>query len=320
MKKVYVVGIDIGGTNTAYGVVDARGNLLATESFSTCMHNDDIQAYVDELSNRINALISSLGLRQQVVGIGVGVPNGNYFDGTIGFAVNLPWRQEVPLAAMLSEKLNLPVTLANDANAATIGEMTYGAAKGMKNFILITLGTGIGSGIVIDGKLIYGSDGYAGELGHVIVEPGGRLCGCGRRGCLETYASATGVVRTAKYLLQTTATPSALRNINPDELTSKEIYEAALNNDSVACEVFSTTGEILGRNLANFVTFSSPEAIILFGGLTQSGALLLDPLHKAFQDNLLKIYSKVKVLTSELKEGDAAILGAAAIGWEGRIQ
>lgn len=315
---MHVVGIDIGGTNTAFGIVDARGNIVATDSFATCVHGSNIEAYVDELSTRINKLIEQSGLNDGIVGIGVGVPNGNYFDGSIGFAVNLPWEEEVPLAQMLRERTGLPTTLANDANAATIGEMTYGAAKGMKNFIVITLGTGIGSGIVVDEKLVYGADGYAGELGHVIVEPNGRICGCGRRGCLETYASATGVVRTALSLMAESRFPSSLRELKASEITAKRICEAARANDPLALEVFKRTGEILGRSLANFVAFTSPEAIILFGGLTKSADLLLPPIRKAFNENLLKIYNGVEILTSSLKESDAAILGAAAIGWEGR--
>ena len=314
--KNYVVGIDIGGTNTTFGIVDIRGNISATASFETNAFADDINAYLKHLSDLINRAVQANGLEGQVGGIGVGVPNGNYFDGTIGFAVNLPWKQKVPLAKLLGERTGLPVTLNNDANAATIGEMIYGAARGMRNFMVITLGTGLGSGIVVDGNLIYGANGYAGELGHIIVDREGRLCGCGRRGCLETYVSATGVARTAQvYLAQYHGKPSLLRALDPRDITSKDIYEAAVQGDLIALQVFRDTGTFLGRALANFVNFSAPEAIILFGGLVKAGEILMEPTRKAFYDNLLSIYD-VKLLTSLLRESDAAILGAAAIAWE----
>ena len=314
--KNYVVGIDIGGTNTALGLVDEEGGIIFTDSFVTNTFAEDIDAYVAELAKRIRLAIQQTSLAGQVCGVGVGVPNGNYFDGTVGFAVNLPWRQQVPLAKMLSDRINLPVTLNNDANAATIGEMIYGAARGMRNFIVITLGTGLGSGIVVDGNLIYGSNGYAGELGHIIVERDGRLCGCGRHGCLETYVSATGVARTARiYLSKYHTQPSSLRDLDPRNITSKEVFLAAKSGDPIATQVFEDTGALLGRALANFVHFSAPEAIVLFGGLTKAGNILMEPTRKAFRENLLSIYD-VKLLTSLLREGDAAILGAAAIAWE----
>jgi len=252
-----------------------------------------------------------------VKGIGVGVPNGNYFKGTIEFAPNLPWRGVVPLASLIQDAFTLPTVLTNDANAAAIGEMTYGAARGMKDFIMITLGTGLGSGIVVNGQLVYGHDGFAGELGHVIVFPEGRRCGCGRKGCLETYVSATGIVRTIHELLQSRHIPSLLRDMNPTAITSKTIRDAALKGDALAIEAFEFTGKILGQQLANFVAFSSPEAIILFGGLTRAGDLIFRPTIHAMEENLLQIYkNKIKVLPSELKESDAAILGASALVWE----
>lgn len=273
-----------------------------------------IQALYDQLAPLIQKVTLEGG---EVKGIGVGVPNGNYFKGTIEFAPNLPWRGVVPLASLIEDAFTLPTVLTNDANAAAIGEMTYGAARGMKDFIMITLGTGLGSGIVVNGQLVYGHDGFAGELGHVIVFPEGRRCGCGRKGCLETYVSATGIVRTMHELLQSRHIPSLLRDMNPTAITSKTIRDAALKGDALAIEAFEFTGKILGQQLANFVAFSSPEAIILFGGLTRAGDLIFRPTIHAMEENLLQIYkNKIKVLPSELKESDAAILGASALVWE----
>ena len=247
----------------------------------------------------------------------VGAPNGNYYKGTIEFAPNLPWKGVIPLAALFEDKLGIPTALTNDANAAAIGEMTYGAARGLRDFIMITLGTGVGSGIVVNGQLVYGHDGFAGELGHVIVERDGRICGCGRKGCLETYCSATGVARTAREFLVARSEPSLLREIPAEEIVSKDVYDAAIKGDKLALEIFEYTGNILGRALADFIAFSSPEAIILFGGLAKSGDLIMKPIQKAMDENVLKIYAgKTKLLLSQLKDADAAVLGASALGWE----
>ena len=272
-EKNYTVGIDIGGTNTVFGIVDARGHILSTDSIKTKDY-PEINGYVDTLSDRLMQLIHAVGGISMIRGVGVGAPNSNYYMGNIELAPNLPWKGVVPLARMLREKLGVPVALTNDANAAALGEMTYGVARGMKDFIMITLGTGVGSGIVVNGQLVYGHDGFAGELGHVIVRPGGRLCGCGRKGCLETYCSATGIVRTVHEVLLSTQEPSLLRNKPLEQITSKDIYDAAVLGDKLALEIFRFTGTVLGEAFANFVVFSSPEAIILFGGLAKAGDYL----------------------------------------------
>ena len=244
--------------------------------------------------------------------------NGNYYSGTIEFAPNLPWKGVIPLAAMFEERLGIPTALTNDANAAGIGEMTYGAARGMKDFIMITLGTGVGSGIVINGQMVYGHDGFAGELGHTIIRrENGRLCGCGRHGCLETYCSATGVARSAREFLTKSTEPSLLRDIPAENITSKDVYDAAVKGDKIAQDIFEFTGTILGEALADFIAFSSPEAIVLFGGLAKAGDYIFKPIQKAIDDNVLNIYKgKTKLLASELKDSDAAVLGASALGWE----
>ncbi|GAB6012635.1 ROK family protein [Viscerimonas tarda] len=318
MEKPYAIGIDIGGTNTVYGVVDKRGHIINQGSMKTAVYTE-ANDYVNHLSSAIQGIITQVGGAENIKGIGVGAPNGNFFSGCIEFAPNLPWRGVIPLAQMLTDKLGIPVSLTNDANAAAIGEMTYGVARGMKDFIVITLGTGVGSGIVVNGQLVYGHDGFAGELGHITVRTsGGRVCGCGRKDCLETYASATGVVRTAKEFLTTRKEASLLRNIAYiDDITSKDVSEAALQGDNLAKEVYEYTGQILGEAFADFIAFSSPEAIILFGGLTKAGELIFNPVHKNMEENLLPIYrNKVKLLMSDLKESDAAVLGASALGWE----
>jgi glucokinase len=254
----------------------------------------------------------------RIKGIGVGAPNGNVYTGTIEYAPNLPWKGIIPLAKLIQDKFKLPVKLTNDANAAAVGEMTYGAAKGMKDFILIALGTGVGSGIVANGELIYGHDGMAGELGHTIIIPDGRVHpGTGKKGSLESYASATGVATSAVEILNTTDRASTLRNIPIDKIDSKAVFEAATAGDEVAKEVFEYTGRILGISLANFVMFSSPEAIILFGGLTKAGDLILKPTREHMEANLIEVFqNKIKILVSHLKESDAAILGASALMWE----
>ena len=317
IEKPYVVGMDIGGTNTVFGIVDQRGNVLATDSIKTQAYVK-IEEYVDAVCAKLIPLIDSVGGVEKIKGMGVGAPNGNYYNGTIEFAPNLPWKGVIPLAAMFEEKVGVPTALTNDANAAAIGEMTYGAARGMKDFIMITLGTGVGSGIVINGQLVYGHDGFAGELGHVVVRrENGRLCGCGRKGCLETYCSATGVARTAREFLVARPEPSLLREIPAEEIVSKDVYDAAVKGDKLALDIFEFTGQILGEALSDFIAFSSPEAIVLFGGLAKSGDYIMKPIKKALDENILKIYEgKTKLLVSELKDADAAVLGASALGWE----
>ena len=311
------IGIDIGGTGTKFGIVDRVGNLLFSSEMSTRKH-DTIESFIEELHQKMLPLIEQSGGIGRFIGIGVGAPNGNYYSGTIEYAPNLPWKGIIPLAKMMRDVFHLPVVLTNDANAAAIGEMMYGAAKDMKDFIMITLGTGVGSGIVANGQLIYGHDGFAGELGHTIIIPDGRYhAGTGKNGSLESYASATGVVLTAQELLARDDQPSLLRAIPTEQLDSKKVYEAAMKGDALAKEIFEFTGKILGMALANFVMFSSPEAIILFGGLTKSGDLLLKPVREHMENNLIQIFqNKVKILVSHLKESDAAILGASALVWE----
>lgn len=318
MEKPYVVGIDIGGTNTVFGIVDARGSILSSSSVKTQSYSS-IGDYVDEVCKNLLPLIVAQGGVEKIKGIGIGAPNGNYYSGTIEFAPNLPWKGIIPLAALFEEKLGIPTALTNDANAAAVGEMTYGAARGMKDFIMITLGTGVGSGIVINGQVVYGHDGFAGELGHVIMRRGetGRLCGCGRKGCLEAYCSATGVARTARELLAARTDASLLRNIPSENISSKDVYDAAVQGDKLAQEIFNFTGTLLGEALADFIAFSSPEAIILFGGLAKSGDYIMKPIQKAIDENILTIFKgKAKLLVSELKDSDAAVLGASALAWE----
>lgn len=317
MAKPYVIGIDMGGTNTVFGIVDARGTVLASGSIKTAKHAD-INDYIDELHAEITRLVEANDAVDKINGIGIGAPNANYFTGIIEDGVNLPWPTPIPLADMVTSKFGIPCLITNDANAAAIGEMTYGAARGLKDFIMITLGTGVGSGIVVNGQMVYGHDGFAGELGHVIVKRNnGRICGCGRAGCLEAYCSATGVARTAREYLEIRKDDSLLRNIDISAITSKDVYDCAIAGDNIAKEIFEYTGKLLGESLADFVTFSSPEAFVLFGGLTKSGDLIMKPLKEAFDKNILGIYKgKVKILLSELKESDAAVLGASALGWE----
>ncbi len=316
MEKPYVVGIDIGGTNTVFGIVDARGTVLASSSIKTGAYSE-VEDYVDAVCKNLVPLLEANGGVDKIKGIGVGAPNGNYYTGTIEFAPNLPWKGVIPLAKLFEQRLGIPTALTNDANAAAIGEMTYGAARGMKDFIMITLGTGVGSGIVINGQLVYGHDGFAGELGHVIIRRDGRLCGCGRNGCLETYCSATGVARTAREFLTASTEPSLLRSIPAENITSKDVYDAAVQGDQLAVNIFNFTGTILGEALADAIAFSSPEAIILFGGLAKSGEYIFKPIRESIEKNVLNIYKgKTKLLMSELKDADAAVLGASALGWE----
>lgn len=318
MEKQFVVGVDVGGQTIKMGVVDARGEVLEQSVIKTSK-TEDPNVVVGEIADAIKALVAKAGKEGQIRGVGVGAPNGNYYTGTIAFAPNLAWaaNNEVKFAKLLTEALGgIPVSLTNDANAAAVGEMTYGVAKGMKHFIMITLGTGVGSGIVIDGKVLYGSDGFAGELGHTCaVRHNGRSCNCGKTGCLEAYCSAIGVARTAREWLEMSDEPSLLREV--DEITSKDVYEAAKEGDKLALRVFDFTGRILGEKLADFIEFSAPEAIVLFGGLARSKEFLREPILKAMNGNVLPLWKgKVDLLFSSLKESDAAILGASALAWE----
>lgn len=320
-QKPFVIGLDLGGTNSVFGIVDQRGQVLATNSIKTQAYKN-VEDFVDAGIEALKPIVAKVGGLAQIKAMGIGAPNGNYYSGTIEFAPNLPWGHDgvVPLAKMFSDKLEgLPVALTNDANAAAIGEMQYGVARGMKNFIMITLGTGVGSGIVINGQVVYGCDGFAGELGHVTMVRGeeGRLCGCGRKGCLETYCSATGVARTAREFLQKSAEPSMLREINPDEITSLDVAIAAGKGDKMALEIFEFTGEMLGAACADFASFSSPEAFVFFGGLTKAGDLIMNPIKKSYEKHVMKIFNdKAKFLVSSLDDAAAAVLGASAIGWE----
>ena len=330
MEMPYVIGIDVGGTTTAIGIVDRTGTVLFDDSIDTLFSDSDRTVkyidwkdYVDKLGISINNLIENNGLKDKIKGIGMGVPNGNMNNGTVEDAVNIPWAKgvSVPLAATITEITGLPCQLTNDANAAAIGEMVYGAAKEWKDFIVITLGTGLGSGIVSNGKLVVGHDGFAGELGHVrVIRENGRLCGCGRKGCLETYASATGVARTACEFLETQPErESSLREITHRPITSEDVYNAAKKGDKLAGEIFDFTGKILGEAFSDFIAFSSPKAIVLFGGLANSGDFLLVPLKKAMEEHVLFVYKgKTEIVISELnkKEKNAAVLGASALAWE----
>jgi glucokinase len=317
MKRL-VVGVDIGGTGTKFGIVDAYGSIRYHGNLVTSKYPTP-ESFVEDLYEALQGPIEEVGGINEIKGIGVGAPNGNYYKGTIEYAPNLNWKGIVPLVQMIKNRFGVPASLTNDANAAAVGEMMYGAAKGMKDFIMITLGTGVGSGIVANGQLIYGHDGFAGELGHTIIEPNGRLhWGTGAKGSLEAYASATGIRLTAlEQMEQNPDWSSSLRSISPNELSSRIVHEHAVAGDELAKRVFDITGDILGRSLANFIMFSSPQAIILFGGPTKAGDFLLKPTKAAMEANLLPIFqNKIGLLLSELKEADAAILGASALVWE----
>ena len=311
------IGIDIGGTNTKYGLVNHRGEILQKGELKTDKYGT-IESYIDVLYETLKPIIDSIDDGTAVKGIGIGAPNGNYYKGTIEYAPNLHWKGIIPVTELITAKFGLPSALTNDANAAAIGEMMYGAARGMRDFIMITLGTGVGSGIVANGQLILGHDGFAGELGHTTIPPGGRKhWGTALMGSLESYCSATGIVITAKEMLENTNEHTLLRNYNPKELNSKNVYDCAIQGDKIASEVYRFTGQILGEALANFIMFSSPEAIILFGGVIKAGVLLMKPTKEHMEKNLLPIFqNKVKLIFSELKEADAAILGASALVWE----
>lgn len=308
-------GIDIGGTNTKIGVVDREARILAQGRVSTADFKK-VEDFVVEVHREIQGLIRRSG-EVELKAIGIGAPNGNYYKGTIEHAPNLNWKGIVPLCELFRKFYSVPVVLTNDANAAALGEMVYGGAVGMKNFIILTLGTGLGSGIVINGELVYGKTGFAGEMGHLTMEPFGRECGCGRQGCLETYASATGIVKTVQELFAERRDPSPLRKIPADELTSKMISEAAEEGDQIALEAFDRTAEMLATAINNAAAFCSPEAVFLFGGLAQSGDLLLEPLNRYIDENIMGYYRKsFKIIPSSLKEADAAILGASGLAWK----
>ncbi|MBP5478987.1 MAG: ROK family protein [Bacteroidaceae bacterium] len=319
--KPYVIGVDLGGTNTVFGIVDKDGNIIAEDSIKTQKYAT-AEEFVDAGAECLNGVISRVGGLDNIQGMGIGAPNGNYYNGTIEFAPNLSWGHTgvVPLAKMFSEKLGgLGVKLTNDANAAAMGEMAYGVAQGMKNFIVITLGTGVGSGIVVNGQLVYGHDAFAGELGHVIMVRGkeGRKCGCGRTGCLEAYCSATGVARTAREILANTDRPSLLREKPAEEIESLDVSIAAGKGDAVAQEIFDFTGKMLGEACADFTAFSSPEAYIFFGGLCRAGELIMKPIRESYEASVLPIFrGKAKFLISGLMDKNAAVLGASALGWE----
>lgn len=319
--KPYVIGLDLGGTNSVFGIVDSRGDIKATTAIKTGGF-DSAEAYVDACINALQPIIEQVGGIETIKAMGIGAPNANYYKGTIEFAPNLPWAHNgiVPLAQMFSDRLGgIPVAMTNDANAAALGEMVYGVARGMKNFIVITLGTGVGSGIVVNGQLLYGSDGFAGELGHVTMVRGeeGRLCGCGRKGCLEAYCSATGVARTARELLAKTTRPSLLRDIKPEDITSLEVSIAAGKGDELANEIYEFTGKMLGEACADFAAFSSPEAFIFFGGMVKAGELIMKPIRESYEKHVMPIFrGKAQFLVSGLDGASAAVLGASAVGWE----
>lgn len=316
--KPYVVGIDCGGTTTSMGVVDSRGKIIATTSIKTLTYIN-FEDYVTDIAKSLRRIMQEVGGPQMIRGIGVGAPNANFYSGNIEYAANLPWKGILPLGEMLYEQLGIPVAVTNDANAAAIGEMTYGAARGMRDFVQITLGTGVGSGVVVNGSLVYGHDGFAGEIGHLKMVRGGngRKCGCGGKGCLETYASATGLIRTARELLSTRSDDSLLRSLDPEKINSKDVYEAAMKGDALSKEIFDYTGRMLGEALADFACSTSPEAFILFGGLSKAGDLLLNPIVEAMEENIIPSWrGKIKVILSQLDPAEAAVLGASALGWK----
>ncbi|WP_159519646.1 ROK family protein [Sunxiuqinia indica] len=321
MKKV-TIGVDIGGTNTAIGVVDNKGQVMVKDSILTPSHGD-IDKYINELTIAIQELIKSVKLMNddiEILGIGIGAPNGNYYNGTIEYAPNLSFKGVVHFVELMRKSFPemKALALTNDANAAAIGEMIYGGAKGMKNFVMYTLGTGVGSGVVVNGDLVYGHDGFAGECGHTTLIPGGRLCGCTAKGHLEAYCSAPGMKRTAfEIMARDNATDSLLADKSFNELNSKMIFDAAEKGDKVALEVFEQTGKWLGQGLADTVHHLSPEAIFLFGGPTAAGDYIFKPAKASLEEHLLPIFNgKIKVLPSELRLGDAAIVGASALVWK----
>ncbi len=318
MKKEAVIGVDIGGTFTKYGIVDRLGNVLMEGSVET-NQTEDVNNYIDGLTKAIDKTLAEVADFVDIKGIGIGAPDGNYKCGTIEYASNLKWAQDkvIHLVKLLQKHYHMPIVLTNDANAAALGEMLYGGAKGIKDFILITLGTGLGSGIVVNGKLVYGNDGFAGEIGQVSLRVNGRECGCGRRGCLEAYVSAPGIKRTVFELLAEYNEPSELRDYSFNQLDSEIIYQAAKRGDFIALKAFEITGDLLGIKLADAVAHTSPEKIFLFGGLAKSGDYILQPTRKSFEKNLLKIYQgKIPIELSALSDSNVAILGAGALIWE----
>ena len=319
IMKPYVIGLDLGGTNSVFGIVDSRGDIKATTAIKTQGY-ENVEDYVNASVEALQIIIDQVGGIEKIKAMGIGAPNANYYTGCIEKAPNLVWGKGiVPLAKMFSERLGIPVAMTNDANAAAIGEMAYGVARGMKNFIVITLGTGVGSGVVVNGQLVYGSDGMAGELGHVTMVRGeeGRPCGCGRTGCLEAYCSATGVARTAREILAKTDEPSLLRELNPETITSLDVSIAAGKGDKIANEIFEFTGKMLGEACSDFAAFSSPEAFIFFGGLVKAGDLIMNPIKEAYINHVLNIFKgKAQFLVSGLDGASAAVLGASAIGWD----
>ena len=318
-EKPYVIGLDLGGTNSVFGIVDAEGKILELGKIKTGAY-ETFNEWLDASLECLKPMIEKVGGINNIKAMGAGAPNGNFYNGTIEFAPNLKWGKGlVPFAKAFSEKLGIPCYLTNDANAAALGEMKYGTARAMKDFIVITLGTGVGSGIVINGKMVYGCDGFAGELGHVTMVRGaeGRQCGCGRTGCLETYCSATGVARTAREILSKTTKPSLLRELDPEKITSLDVSIAAGKGDEVAKEIFDFTGHMLGEACADFTAFSSPEAYIFFGGLTKAGDLIMKPIEEAYNNHVMQIFKgKAKFLVSGLMSSNAAVLGASALGWD----
>jgi glucokinase len=315
-KKEVTLGVDIGGTNTVMGFVDRLGNVVAEESMLTNAH-EPAEIFFKKFLNNADSLLNSISAHHEFLGVGIGAPNANYYRGTVEYPPNLQWKGVTPVVEIVNGHMKVPVFITNDANAAAMGEVVFGAARGMKHVIVITLGTGLGSGIIVDGKLLYGADGFAGEIGHTNVDPNGRLCGCGNKGCLEGYASSTGICRTVQEFLSTRSTPSELRNIKPEQLTSKMIYESAMRGDSLALEAFKFTGTILGLKLADSVAHLSPEAIILFGGLAKAGDLIFTPTKRSMEEHLFVTFkNKVKLLPSGLPEGNSAVLGASALVWD----
>lgn len=313
--KPYVVGIDCGQTTTM-GIVDTRGKIVATISIKMSDY-PEFEDYISAMAKSLRRIMGSVGGPQMIRGIGIGAPNANFYSGNIEYPSNLPWKGILPLGELLYEHLGIPVAVTNDANAAAIGEMTYGIARGMRDFVMVTLGTGVGGGVVVNGQLVYGHDGFAGEIGHLKMIRGGRTCGCGGRGCLETYASATGVARTAREYLSTRDDESLLRALTPEEISSKDVYEAAIKGDALSKEIFDFTGRILGEALADFACSTSPEAFVLYGGLSKAGDLLLNPLVEAMEENLIPVWrGKIKVILSQLDSSEAAVLGASALGWK----
>lgn len=307
------IGIDIGGTNTSFGMVNRRGDILFQGTMKT-LGFDSVQDYINALFRKLEPSIKKAG-KEKIIGMGIGAPNANFYTGEIAYPANLPWKGITPFAKLISERFGFNATITNDANAAALGEMIYGAARGMKDFIMVTLGTGVGSGFVVNGQLIYGHDGFAGELGHITAIRGGRKCGCGRYGCLETYASATGIVRSAKEWLEERSEPSLLRKTEAP-LSAHAIFKAAEKGDAFALQLFDYTGKILGQVLADAVAITSPEAIVFFGGLAKAGSFILDPAKKYMEENLLKVFrNKVRFIHSAFSEADAAILGASALAW-----